>query len=207
MKKGSLYTIVYATVLGTVCALLLTGVGQFTAPYREANEEAEKVRNVLSVLGVTFEPDASSQELLETFESKVRTKVSGDLTFYLSTRAEPEGGVQAVAVPFSGQGLWGPIKGFLSLEADMKTIRGITFHEQEETPGLGGEIASPWFRHQFRGKSIEDKDGKPGIRIRRGGSGPNEVDAITGATMTCEKVEEMLNGVIAQVVKERKNNE
>jgi Na+-transporting NADH:ubiquinone oxidoreductase subunit C len=109
-----------------------------------------------------------------------------------------------VAVPFAGQGLWGPIKGFLALKPDLKTIHGVTFHEQEETPGLGGEIGADWFRDQFKGKSIEDAQGKRGIRIRRGGgaTGPNEVDAITGATMTSERVEEMLNAAVARIAGE-----
>ena len=100
--------------------------------------------------------------------------------------------------------MWGPIRGFLALEADMRTIRGVTFHEQEETPGLGGEIASVWFQEQFKGKVIELPDGERGIHIRRGGgaSGPNEVDAITGATMTSKKVEVMLNAVIERILRE-----
>ncbi len=113
--------------------------------------------------------------------------------------------MRAMAVPFAGQGLWGPIRGFLALDPDMKTVRGITFYEQEETPGLGGEIASSWFREQFKGKSIASSEGKPGIHIRRGGgaSGANEVDAITGATMTCNKLEAIINAVIGQIIEGR----
>ena len=201
--KGSLYTILYATVLGIVCALLLTGMDLFTETYREDNEEAEEKRNILGVLGVPFEIRASSKELLGVFESNVRIEKPADLTWYVYAGGEAGDCEPAVAVPFAGQGLWGPIKGFMSLKPDRKTIRGVTFYEQEETPGLGGEIASDWFRNQFKGKSIEDEGGKPGIRIRRSGTGPNEVDAITGATMTCEKVEAMLNAVIARIVEER----
>ena len=115
-----------------------------------------------------------------------------------------EGEVQAVAFPFAGPGLWGPIKGFLALEADLRIIRSIAFHEQEETPGLGGEIGADWFKRQFEGKSILSSDGVPGIKITRGdgASEPNEVDGITGATMTCDKVEEMLNQAIAKIAKE-----
>ncbi|MHC4149368.1 MAG: FMN-binding protein [Planctomycetota bacterium] len=36
--------------------------------------------------------------------------------------------------------------------------------------------------------------------------GRNEVDAITGATMTCNKVEEILNGVIKTIVEETDSN-
>jgi len=203
--KGSLYTIIYAAIIGSVCALLLTVVGGFTAPYKQANAKADEVRNILKVLEVPFSADASGQELVDTFEANVRVEDRGSLKYFIYAATNDNSTeVKAVAVRFQGSGLWGPIKGFLSLDPDMEIIRGITFYEQEETPGLGGEIESDWFRSQFRGKKLSDEMGDAGIRIVRGGSarGVNEVDAITGATMTCEKVESMLNVVIEQVAKE-----
>ncbi|MFW6163531.1 MAG: FMN-binding protein, partial [Planctomycetota bacterium] len=84
-------------------------------------------------------------------------------------------------------------------------IRGLAIYEQEETPGLGGEIGSAWFRQQFEGKRIVSPGGEPGIRIHRGDGpdAPNAADGISGATMTCERMEGMLNDVIARIVKER----
>ena len=148
------------------------------------------------------EAGASSKVLLAIFEKDVRAEERGPLECHVYT---VDGAPRSIAVPFSGPGLWGPIKGFLSLAPDMRTIRGVTFHEQEETPGLGGEIASNWFRNQFRDKKIVSDQGAPGLRIVRGrkAAAANEVDGITGATMTCDKVEAMLNKMIAQVVKER----
>jgi Na+-transporting NADH:ubiquinone oxidoreductase subunit C len=87
----------------------------------------------------------------------------------------------------------------------MRTIRGLTFYHHEETPGLGGEISADWFREQFVGKKIVDASGKGGIVIRMGGDlAGNEVDGITGATMTCDKVQEMLNNVITDIIGEDK---
>ncbi len=205
--KDSAYTLVYAAVLGAVCAALLTGASELTASYRKANEEAERKRNILEVLEVPFEPKASSRELLRAFEKNVRAEEQGGLSIYVY--AEPSDRVRAIAVPFSGSGVWGPIKGFLSLDADLRSIRGLTFYQQEETPGLGGEIESERFRKQFRGRSVQDAAGKIGIRILRAGgaSAPNEVDGISGATMTCGRVEVMLNEVIGRIVEERKTNE
>ena len=202
--KGSLHTFVYAAVLGTVCALCLTTASQVLKPYQDANREAERVKNVLQVLGAEVPEKARPDELVAIFKKNVRESKKGDLELYEYTPG-PGDDVQAVAVEFSGRGLWGPIKGYLSLDPEMKTIRGITFYQQEETPGLGGEIESDDFRKQFVGKSIESADGTPGIRILRSGqaTADNEVDAITGATMTCGKVEQMLNAAIERIVKER----
>ena len=84
----------------------------------------------------------------------------------------------------------------------MKTIRGLTFYEQQETAGLGGKIVEKGFRDQFAGMSIEDKDGNPGIIISSSGDpAPNKVDGISGATMTCDKVQMMLNELIEKISK------
>jgi Na+-transporting NADH:ubiquinone oxidoreductase subunit C len=195
--RPSVHTLIYALLLGIVCSILLTGTGRFTATYRDANQRAEKFRHILGVLEVPVAEDASAGELLEVFEKNVRvTEVNGSSRYaYVDTN----GAARIVAIDLAGPGLWGKIKGFLALDPDLKTIRGITFHEQEETPGLGGEIASDWFRRQFKGKRTTDAEGVPGIRIRkgRGATAINEVDGISGATMTCEKVEALINKAIA----------
>lgn len=204
--KDSLHTLLYATILGGVCALVLTAAAQWTEPYRRRNEEAEKNRHILRVLSVPFEDGAGAEELVEIFKKNVRPRMLGELPTYEYVADGPSGKPRAVAVPFAGQGLWGPIKGFLALEPDMATIRGITFYEQEETPGLGGEIGAAWFRDRFKGKRIHDT-GVPGIRlVRDGAKGANQIDAVTGATMTCEKVEAMLNATIGQIMKERSSD-
>ncbi len=141
--KGRVYTVFYAVCLGAVCAGLLSGAGKVTRSRIEANERAEEVRNILDVIVVAYEHRAGAEELLRVFSDTVRKGSHGDLRFY----ARIEGGqTTTVAFALKGQGLWGPIEGFLALEPDLKTVRGLTFHKQEETPGLGGEIASEWFR-------------------------------------------------------------
>jgi len=201
--KGSVYTLVYAAALGTACALLLTAAASITAPYQKANREAEEALNILLALKVPLPEKITSKDVLELRDQNVQEKQRGDVTTYVYSPAEANGKVLAVAMRFSGPGLWGPIKGFLALEPDFKTIRGVTFYEQEETPGLGGEITQDWFRSQFTGKSIIGSDGRAGIIIGGTEDGPNKVDGISGATMTCDKVQAMLNEAIESVVKEQ----
>lgn len=203
--KGNVYTLCYAAVLGGLCAFLLTAAASFTAPYKAANEEAEEVLNILGALKVPFDEGASSQELLEVFKTNVRAESGDDIELFVYSPQEAGGKTEAVVVRFEGPGLWGQVKGFLALESDMRTIRGLTFYHHEETPGLGGEISADWFREQFIGKSIVDASGKGGIVIRMGGNlANNEVDGITGATMTCDKVQEMINKVIIDIIGEDK---
>jgi Na+-transporting NADH:ubiquinone oxidoreductase subunit C len=200
--KGSLYTIVYAVCVGTCCAALLTAAAEVTRPYRDANELAERQRNVLGVLGVSFDRRATAAELNRLFDEHVRREEIGPLVAYRLVGEGEDAG--AVAVEVAGKGAWGPVRGFLALESDWATVRGITFHDHQETPGLGGEISEEPFRRQFRGKRLFADDGTPGIRIvARDAEGPTEVDAISGATITCNRVEAMLRGVAEQVAKLR----
>jgi Na+-transporting NADH:ubiquinone oxidoreductase subunit C len=202
--KGNLYALVYSAVLGTVCALLLTAAANVTAPYRQANAEAEEILNILIVLDVNLPPDTSAKQVKELFKNNIREEQRTNVEAYVRFQPGNPEQMLAVAFRFSGPGLWGPIKGFLALEPDMKTIRGLTFYEQEETPGLGGEIASSWFRKQFAGKSIVNGSGNPGIIIRSSGeAAPNKVDGISGATMTCDKVQMILNELIEKISKEK----
>jgi len=198
VKRGSLYTLVYAAVLGLVCALTLTAVDGFTATRKAANARAEEVRNILVVLGVPVDADAAPQELLRIFEDSVTEEERGTRTSY-SYDHSSKGLLRAVR--FAGPGLWGPVEGFLCFEEDMRTISAVTFYKHEETPGLGGEISSSAFTDQFEGLSAVDPDGNPGIRVvGDGADGINEVDAISGATMTSDKVEDMLNRVLQEMV-------
>ena len=200
--KGSVYTLFYAAVLGTVCALVLTFAASFTAPYQEANRKAEEVKNILLALNVSVPEKASSEELVEIYKKNVQEQERGDITTYVYT--PPGNNDGAIAMRFAGPGLWGPIKGFLALDPKITKIQGITFYEQEETPGLGGEIVKPSFRDKFVGLVIRDEAGNPGIIIKNGGEAAvNKVDGISGATMTCDKVQEMLNEAIKSIVEEK----
>lgn len=196
--KHSGYAVAYAAALGLACALALTAVDGLTAARKQANEEAEEVRNILGVLDVPVGRDANAADLVAAYDARVTSEERNGVTFYVYDRP----GVGTLrATRFVGPGLWGPIEGLLCLEEDMRTIHAISFYRQEETPGLGGEISSPGFEGRFRGKSIVSPSGVPGMRLVMGGAtGPNEVDAISGATMTSEKVQAILDRIAARIV-------
>lgn len=206
--RQNVYTLCFAIILGLVCATMLTAAADFTRQRQIDNKKAEEIRNILTALKVPFDTHAVASELIAIFERDVIEQSIGQedsLTLYVY---KPEGSeaVVAVAVRFIGPGLWGPIKGFLALEPDYKTIRGVTFYEQEETPGLGGEIVTESFRSRFEGKHISNEQAVWGIDIVPGGNeaaGINEIAGISGATMTCDKVEEMINAIIEKLAVKR----
>lgn len=206
--KESFRTLLFAGLLGLVCAGLLAGVSQFTAPFRQANEKAEEVRNYLAALGAPVPAEADARELLDVFENNVREIRLGEITAYeYAPGAASQEGPLAVAIPFSGMGLWGPIRGVLALDPQLRTIRSIRFYQQEETPGLGGEIGAEWFQKQFEGKQIANDAGEAGFRVQKPGSPPqvNAVDAITGATMTSQRVQAIVDELARRLWKERQS--
>jgi len=201
--KGSAYTIGFAAVLGTTCALLLTAAADFTKPYKEDNQKAEEARNILKALNVPGAMEGTSKEVVALREEKVEDTKLGDIEAYQYSPGGANAKPEAVAIRFAGPGLWAPIKGFLAMDPELTMIKGLSFYEQEETPGLGGEIVKDWFLARFTDLSIRDADGKPGIIIGSGEDALNRVDGISGATMTCDKVQAMLNEAINSIVEEK----
>jgi Na+-transporting NADH:ubiquinone oxidoreductase subunit C len=104
-----------------------------------------------------------------------------------------DGARAGVVLPISGRGLWSTLYGFLALEADLVTVRGITFYEHGETPGLGGEVDNERWRRSWRGRRAFDEDGEPAIGLVKGRAGPvesapHEIDGLSGATITANGV-------------------
>ncbi len=103
------------------------------------------------------------------------------------------GNPEMVVLPIQGYGLWGTIYGFLTLESDMNTIRGISFYEHKETPGLGARIEEPKWRAMWSGIHSYDENGEVATGVTKAGN-PKEnwVDGISGATLTSRGVSNMI---------------
>ena len=93
--------------------------------------------------------------------------------------------LHGVVLPIYGKGLWSTMYGFLALEADMQTAKGITFYKQGETPGLGGEVDNPKWKALWPGKKLRNEDGEVLIHVVKSqGTGDEQVDGLSGATIT-----------------------
>lgn len=105
--------------------------------------------------------------------------------------------LELVILPISGMGLWATLYGFVALDADMETVRGLTYYDHGETPGLGGEVDNPRWKSLWPGRRVFDTDGEVRIEVIRGRAGapdtdPFRVDGLAGATMTSRGVTNML---------------
>ena len=106
---------------------------------------------------------------------------------------DEDGNLDSIILPIHGQGLWSTMYAFIAVAPDGNTIKGITYYDQGETPGLGGEVENPSWRAQFVGKKLYDENGKPAIKIVKGGApadAPSSVDGLSGATLTSKGVQQ-----------------
>ncbi|CAH8186119.1 Na(+)-translocating NADH-quinone reductase subunit C [Vibrio aestuarianus] len=100
--------------------------------------------------------------------------------------------ISKVIIPIHGNGLWSMMYAFVAVETDGNTVSGITYYEQGETPGLGGEVENPSWRAQFIGKKLFDENHQPAIKIVKGGApagSEHGVDGLSGATLTSNGVQ------------------
>lgn len=220
-KQSNLYTVIYVTLL---VAIVGTGLAFTTMGLRgrqQANENAEKMRQILSSVRIT----SPKNELALTFEKVVTgqlvVNVNGDSigndAFDISIKEENRkkvedrelpvyvatiDGSRKYIIPVYGSGLWGPIWGYVSFNSDGSTIYGAYFDHEGETPGLGAEIEKPQFSNQFREKTMI-KNGKflPVNVLKKGlkpQAGEDYVDAVTGGTITSKGVAAMLDNGLSQ---------
>jgi Na+-transporting NADH:ubiquinone oxidoreductase subunit C len=198
MKNKIYFPIIYMFIVTAFFSSVLIGFSKLTRKKVEANEKIAFEKAVVSVLPVSIDMDSvTSAEIHKAFTEKITQPVSGAGAYVL----EVDGQIKGYAVPVSGKGFWAPIKGIVGIGADRKTLIGIAFYEQNETPGLGAEITKPEFCDQFKiqnNKVIADD--KKCIRIVRAGTelGENEVYAVTGATQTSVRLEKLLNDGIVK---------
>lgn len=107
--------------------------------------------------------------------------------------------VEAYILPVFGKGLWGPIYGFVALDTDLNTIKGISLDHDKETPGLGARITSKEVMERYIGKKIFDEaGGLVSVSMLKGENNSAEardehhIDGMSGATITGKGVNAML---------------
>ena len=180
------YIFLYATVLVVVVAVLLTAAALWLQPFQDRNEKNEKRINILRAAGIRDVNKDNAAKLFEQhctasflLDENGNSTEDGTLPLFVIDR-------QISVIPMRGNGLWGPISGYLAIAADGSTIVGANFDHKSETPGLGGEITTEKFQSQFSGKQIREN----------GQLVPIEFDAITGATKTSNGVKEMIDNTL-----------
>ncbi len=125
--------------------------------------------------------------------ASVRTRANVAPVYFAYNDGVASGKLSAVVLPVHGYGLWSTMHGFIALDTDFNTIKGINYYEHGETPGLGAEIQNPKWVVQFVGKQLFAADGSPAIKVMKPGNAragsAHEVDGLSGATLTSNGVQ------------------
>lgn len=103
------------------------------------------------------------------------------------------GQITSIVLPVYGSGLWDLMYGFLAVSADGETVQELIYYQQKETPGLGGEVQNPAWQAKWNGKKLY-KNGEVAVSVTKnaGESNPYAVDALSGATLTSNGVDNTL---------------
>ena len=111
--------------------------------------------------------------------------------------------LKSIIIPIEGYGLWSTLYGYLAIAPDLTTILGITYYDQKETAGLGGEVENPAWKAKWVGRKAFDERGRIKIAVNKGPAGPPDedpyrVDGLSGATITSRGVTNMLHFWLGQ---------
>ena len=226
-KKGldtnsDMYAIIYSAVVVVIVAFLLAGVSSLLSPKQQDNIRLDKKKQILASLNERNLDDAAAKydELIEAdyivnaqgavvaqeggFEVKNEDVNEENLPLYV---AKVNGATKYI-IPMTGNGLWGGIWGYIALNDDCNTIYGVYFSHASETPGLGAEIASDKFQNRFTKdkdgnaivKKVYDEAGKVALAVEKGkgvAGADYHIDAVSGATITCNGLQVMLETKLA----------
>ena len=93
-----------------------------------------------------------------------------------------DGKLDQIVLPFHGKGLWSTMYGFLAISSDTETVRGITYYQHGETPGLGGEVDNPKWKALWPGKKLFTANGDVAIHVIKGHVSESAPNASTKLT-------------------------
>ena len=214
------HTYLFAGIMVVTIAFVLSFTSESLKELKLDNVKKEKMQNILSTVGVNVTRDESealyNQYIIEelslthngdidqevnAFNIKLALEIKKDLDnqrfpLYIANLDN----TKYYIIPLRGNGLWNAIWGYIALKEDINTIEGISFGHEAETAGLGAEITEDWFINSFNDEKILNSNGEfVGIYVSKSNNDPdnidkndNEVDAISGATVTGDGVSDMI---------------
>ncbi len=174
--------IITLTVTSIIIGALLAGFFKFVSPSIEANRLAEEKKAIFAVL-----PGALDYDIVEY---EIPSKRRGKEKLEIFRGKDKNHDVMGYAFIATGPGFQGIIKMMVGLNIEKTNLTGMTVLEQKETPGLGDKIRNDSFQAQFKGLGVKPKivylkNKKP--------EHANQIQAITGATISSRAVVKTLN--------------
>jgi Na+-transporting NADH:ubiquinone oxidoreductase subunit C len=220
VRQSNFYIVIYAAVLTIVCGGLLALASEGLKDKQQANIALEQKQNILSTVIELKE----GEDIVSLYNKRVKpfvidyqgnvvegkkpqdVNVAAEykkpaeqrlLPVYEFKSEKDSTKTEYIVLPVYGYGLWNNIWGFVALESDLNTVRGVKFQHAGETPGLGARIETDEIQIRFKGKKIFEGNEIASVYIQKGegqdyANQPHKVDGMSGATLTGKGVNNML---------------
>ncbi len=222
-KNSNTYQILYAAVMVLIVGTVLAFIYMALKPKQNENIANDTRKQIMSALHIATPSDDQVKETYEKYiiqdllvdmegnivdsAQNVAFDVDMKKNVKLAERQLPvmkcrldDGSIKYV-LPVYGAGLWGPIWGYIAMNDDGNTIYGANFSHEGETPGLGARIADQDFQDKFVDKHLFMEGEYKGVVVLKRGqkstTGAEQIDALTGATITSRGVSDMLADCLA----------
>ena len=224
-KNSNTYQMLYAAVMVLLVGTVLAFIYMALKPQQNENIANDTRKQILSALHIAAPDDAQVKDFYQKYviqdmlvdaqgnitdtaenvafdvpmKKNVKLPVAERMLPVMKCRMD-DGSVKYV-LPVYGAGLWGPIWGYIAVNEDGNTIYGANFSHEGETPGLGARIAEQPFQEEFKDKHLfVDGEFKSVAVLKRGQkatNGAEQIDALTGATITSRGVSDMMADCLA----------
>lgn len=228
MQRSNTYILIFTFVMTVVIGGILSFTSQVLAPAQKKSVELDTKQSILSAVmtlekgddalsifderiksrvididGNPIEKDkkgnpivAENVNVLKNYKKEANQR---EYPVYEYRSGKDSNVVEAYILPLYGAGLWNAIYGYVALEKDLNTIKGVSFGHVQETPGLGARIDSKEIQERYQGKTIFDESGNLVSVIMVKGEkkdpslyGTHEVDGMSGATLTAKGLNAMV---------------
>jgi Na+-transporting NADH:ubiquinone oxidoreductase subunit C len=219
-RDSNKHTYIFAILMVVSVAFVLSFTSESLKDLQNSNVKKEKMQNILSSVGINVSRDESEDLYMDYISEELSLKLDGtidsdieafDINLALEVKKDSDTqrfplyianveNEKFYVIPLRGAGLWAEIWGYIALREDINTIKGVSFDHKSETAGLGAEITEDWFINSFNEEKIKDLQGEfVGIYVSKTNNDPenndkmdNEIDAISGATITGDGVSDMI---------------
>ena len=231
MQQSNAYIIVFSIITTVILGGLLAAASVGLGPLQKEQVELDTKKSILSAVieiqegddvlliykeqieslvvdfqGNVVEQDAEGNPLIaENVSIEQNYKMDPESRLYPVFRFKAKGSdeVEAYILPIFGAGLWDVIWGYVALDKDLNTIKGVVFDHRGETPGLGARIAEKDIQGRFIEKQVYDANGTLiSVSMLKGEGnpaeslGPHSVDGLAGATITARGVNDMIKNYL-----------
>ncbi len=222
-KNSNIYQILYAAVMVLLVGTVLAFIYMALKPKQNENIANDSRKQILSALNLAAPNDAQVKDMYEKYivqdllvdtqgnitdsaanvafdvDMKKNVKLAERLLPVMKCKLD-DGSVKYV-LPVYGAGLWGPIWGYIAVNDDGNTIYGANFSHEGETPGLGARITEKAFQDEFKDKHLFVDGAFKSVAVLKKGqvatNGAEQIDALTGATITSRGVSDMMADCLA----------